>query len=85
MWRVSVDYWDIMQEDKIDTPFGSVYTNNCNDQASTVCTRGTPVGGATLGPLQRSSPDVFINIGEQSVTGIDLGRELRHPVSAQVC
>jgi iron complex outermembrane receptor protein len=72
MWRVSVDYWDIVQEDKIDTPFGAVYTNNCNDQASTLCPRGTPVGDDTLGPLNEVRT-ILTNIGEQSVTGIDLG------------
>ncbi len=72
MWRVSVDYWDIVQEDKIDTPFGATYTNNCNDQTSTVCPRGTPGVGETLGELIEVQT-VLTNIGEQSVTGIDLG------------
>ena len=43
MWRVSLDYWDIKQEDKIDeVPFGFIYDLECNNQASTVCRRGTP-------------------------------------------
>ena len=73
MWRLSVDYWDIKQEDKIDeVPFGFIYNLECNNQASTVCLRGAPVGGNTLGPLLTLNSG-FINIGEQSVNGIDLG------------
>ena len=72
-FRVSVDYWDITQEDKIDRlPFLSVYNENCSDQNSTVCVRGTPVPGDTLGPIQ-SVANTFANLGEQSVTGIDFG------------
>jgi outer membrane receptor protein involved in Fe transport len=71
--RFAVDYWDIKQENKIDEfPFGFVYTNNCNDQASTVCERGDPLPGDTLGPLQLIHT-TFTNIGEQSVTGVDFG------------
>ena len=44
----------------------------CNDQDSTVCARGAPVGGDTLGPLQTINSG-FINIGEQIVQGVDLG------------
>ena len=73
MWRVSVDYWDIMQEDKIDTPFGFVYTHNCNDQASTVCRARDAGRWRHAGPTQSKLRTVFTNIGEQSVTGIDLG------------
>jgi outer membrane receptor for ferrienterochelin and colicin len=69
---VSVDYWDITQEKKIDdVPFGFLYNSFCNDQNSTVCVRGTPLPGDSLGALQSVSTS-FINIGEQSVTGIDL-------------
>ena len=69
---VSVDYWDITQEKKIDdVPFGFLYNSFCNDQNSTVCVRGTPLPGEALGALQSVSTS-FINIGEQSVTGIDL-------------
>jgi outer membrane receptor for ferrienterochelin and colicin len=69
---VSVDYWDITQEKKIDdVPFGFLYNSFCNDQNSTVCVRGTPLPGESLGALQSVSTS-FINIGEQSVTGIDL-------------
>ena len=69
---VSVDYWDITQEKKIDdVPFGFLYNSFCNDQNSTVCVRGTPLPGESLGALQSVSTS-FINIGEQSVTGVDL-------------
>lgn len=71
-FEVSLDYWDILQEDKIDeVPFGFIYAQNCNDQNSTVCVRGTPLAGNTLGPLQQINSG-FINIGEQSATGLDL-------------
>ena len=68
-----MDYWDIKQEKKIDEePFGFLYTNFCNVQDSDVCVRSTPLPGNTLGPLQ-SINSTFTNIGEQSVTGVDLG------------
>ena len=68
----SLDYWDITQEKKIDeVPFGFVYGNNCNNQASTICVRGTPLAGDTLGPLL-SIASTFENIAEQSTTGLDL-------------
>ena len=69
---VSLDYWDITQEKKIDdVPFGFLYTSFCNDQNSTVCVRGAPQLGESLGPLQSVSTS-FINIGEQSATGFDV-------------
>ncbi len=70
--RVSVDYWDIQQDKKIDeVPFGYLYQNNCNVQSSTVCVRGNPLPGDTLGPLQ-SVNSTFFNIGKQSVNGVDV-------------
>jgi outer membrane receptor protein involved in Fe transport len=67
----SVDYWDITQEKKIDeVPFGFIYNLNCDDQNSTVCLRGTPLAGDTLGPLL-SLANTFQNIAEQSTTGVD--------------
>jgi outer membrane receptor protein involved in Fe transport len=69
---VSIDYWDITQENKIDdAPFGFLYNSFCGDQNSTVCVRGTPVPGESLGPLQSVSTS-FVNIGEQSAKGIDV-------------
>lgn len=69
---VSLDYWDITQENKIDdVPFGFLYNSFCNDQNSTVCVRGTPQAGEALGALQSVSTS-FINIGEQSSAGFDL-------------
>lgn len=71
--QVSVDYWDIKQEKKIDeVPFGFIYLQNCDDQASTVCVRDTPLPGQTLGELLTVNSS-FTNIGEQTVTGVDLG------------
>ncbi len=71
--EVTVDYWDVQQEKKIDqVPFGFLYTQFCGQQVSTVCIRGTPLAGDTLGPLQFINT-TFVNIGEQTAKGIDLG------------
>lgn len=71
-FTATLDYWDIKQEEKIDElPFGLVYQAECNDQNSPICERGAPLPGDTLGPLERIH-STFINIGEQSVSGIDL-------------
>jgi outer membrane receptor protein involved in Fe transport len=68
---VSIDYWDIEQENKIDSaPFGFLYNSFCGVQDSEVCERGTPLPGQLLGPLQSVSTS-FVNIGGQSVSGID--------------
>lgn len=72
-FNVTLDYWDIEQENKIDeVPFGFLYNQSCNVQDSTVCVRGAPLPGDTLGPLLLINSS-FTNIGEQSVNGIDLG------------
>ncbi len=68
---LSVDFWDITQDNKIErVPRIFVYTANCNDQASTICVRATPLPGDSLGALQflRNS---FVNIGSQKTQGID--------------
>jgi iron complex outermembrane recepter protein len=71
--EVTLDYWDIKQENKIDeVPFGYIYNQSCGVQDSTVCVRSPPLPGRTLGTLQ-SINSGFINIGEQSVSGVDLG------------
>jgi iron complex outermembrane recepter protein len=71
--EITVDFWDIVQENKVDKePFGFAYDRSCNDQASTVCVRGTPLQGDTLGPIQTINLS-FNNIGEQRTSGIDLG------------
>jgi outer membrane receptor protein involved in Fe transport len=71
--ELTLDYWDIKQEGKIDeVPFGFLYAEFCNDQASTRCVRGTPLAGERLGRLQLIHTS-FINIGEQNASGIDLG------------
>ncbi|MCX2833465.1 TonB-dependent receptor [Microbulbifer thermotolerans] len=70
--QLSLDYWSITQEGKIDeVPFGYIYNKYCNDQNSTVCRRDTPLPGETLGALQ-SVNSSFQNIGEQTVSGVDL-------------
>ena len=70
--KLSLDYWDITQEKKIDSvPFAFLFNSFCNDQNSTVCVRGTPVPGEALGPLI-SVATTFVNIAEQSATGFDL-------------
>lgn len=70
-FSASLDYWDITQENKIDdVPFGFLYNSFCNTQNSTVCVRGAPVPGESLGPLE-SVATSFVNIGEQSASGLD--------------
>ena len=70
---LTLDYWDIKQDKKIDTaPFGFLYTEFCNDQNSTVCVRSAPLPGDSLGALLVVNTG-YINIGEQSASGIDLG------------
>jgi outer membrane receptor protein involved in Fe transport len=69
---LSVDFWDIEQDNKIDeVPRVFIYEQECNNQASTICVRGAPLPGDTLGPLSfiRSG---FVNIGKQSAQGVDL-------------
>jgi iron complex outermembrane receptor protein len=74
--ELTLDYWRIEQENKIDeVPFGFIYRESCGDQTSTVCTRGAPAPGQTLGLLQTINAG-FINIGEQNVTGLDLGASI---------
>jgi len=70
-FTASVDYWDITQDDKIDEAIGFTYQEECANQASTVCIRGTPLAGDTLGPLQQINA-TFDNINKQSVNGVDL-------------
>jgi outer membrane receptor protein involved in Fe transport len=70
---VSVDYWDILQDNKIDEePFGALYTEFCDEQDNPRCTRSDPLPGFALGELQQINGATFINIGEQSVQGVDL-------------
>jgi iron complex outermembrane receptor protein len=74
--ELTLDYWRIEQENKIDeVPFGFIYRESCGVQTSTVCTRGTPAPGQTLGLLQTINAG-FVNIGEQNVTGLDLGANI---------
>ncbi len=69
---VSLDFWDIEQENKIDeVPRIFIYNQECNNQASTICVRGTPLPGDTLGPLQFINSG-FVNIGSQNTQGVDL-------------
>ncbi|WP_444920610.1 TonB-dependent receptor [Microbulbifer sp. CnH-101-G] len=70
--QLSLDYWNITQEGKIDdVPYGYVYNLHCNDQNSSICLRDTPLQGQSLGSLQ-SIRNGFTNIGEQEVSGVDL-------------
>jgi outer membrane receptor protein involved in Fe transport len=75
-FSASVDYWDITQEGKIDEAIGFIYQQECNNQASTICVRGAPLAGDTLGPLSQINA-TFDNINEQSVTGLDLETSYR--------
>jgi outer membrane receptor protein involved in Fe transport len=69
---IAVDYWDILQKNKIDEEsFGFIYENNCGVQNNPLCIRNAPLPGDTLGELS-SIVATFNNIGEQSVTGVDV-------------
>jgi outer membrane receptor protein involved in Fe transport len=69
--NVSIDYWDIQQDEKIDEiPRIFIYEQECNNQASTICVRGAPLPGDMLGPLQFINSG-FVNISSQSASGID--------------
>jgi iron complex outermembrane receptor protein len=68
---LSLDYWSIEQDNKIDeVPRVFIYQQECNNQASTICERGTPLPGDTLGPLQVIH-STFVNIGSQETQGVD--------------
>jgi iron complex outermembrane receptor protein len=78
--ELTLDYWDINQENKIDeAPFGLIYQRECNAQTSTVCERIAPLPGDALGALDLIH-STFINIGEQSARGIDLGGYFNLPL-----
>jgi iron complex outermembrane recepter protein len=73
--QLSVDYWSIRQEGKIDkVSVGYLYSEFCQSQDSRVCTRSAPLAGETLGSLQTINSG-FINIGEQNVTGVDFSAQ----------
>lgn len=77
---IAVDYWDIVQSKKIDEEsFGFIYERNCSVQNNPLCIRNAPLPGDTLGELS-SVIGTFNNIGEQSVTGIDLDVNYQMPV-----
>ena len=80
-FSASLDYYDIVQDNKIDEAVGNIYQQECNNQASTICIRGTPLPGDTLGPLQQINA-IYDNINKQSVTGIDLEFGYRFDVGA---
>jgi outer membrane receptor protein involved in Fe transport len=80
-FSASLDYWDITQDDKIDEAIGFTYQQECNNQASTVCVRGAPLAGDTLGPLQQINA-TFDNINQQSATGLDLETSYRFGMGA---
>jgi iron complex outermembrane recepter protein len=80
--ELSLDYWDIKQENKIDeAPFGFIYQEFCGVQDSTVCTRSAPLGGAALGTLQTINSG-FQNIGEVNASGVDLSGYYRFDLGA---
>jgi outer membrane receptor protein involved in Fe transport len=69
--QFALDYWDIKQDDKIDKALpGPLVAGFCTTQESTVCARGTPREGDTLGALQNVFA-TFDNAGQQHVNGID--------------
>ncbi len=69
---VSVDYWSIEQDNKIDqNDFETVYAAQCNDQNSTVCVRRAPLGDEALGELSTLF-NSYVNLSSQEAKGIDL-------------
>lgn len=70
-WDLSVDYWSIVQDNKIDrNDYELVYAAECNNQNSTICVRLPPLPGETLGSLS-TLYNSYINISSQEATGID--------------
>ncbi len=48
--NLSLDFWEITQDHKIDeVPRIFIYTQECNNQASTICVRGAPLAGRHAG------------------------------------
>ncbi len=83
-FNMTVDLWDIQQDNKIDeVPFGFLYTQFCNVQGSPVCTRNAPLPGRTLGELSSINAS-FINIGGQSAKGVDVGANFNTELGAGV-
>jgi outer membrane receptor protein involved in Fe transport len=79
---VAVDYWDIVQKNKIDEEsFGFIYERNCSVQNNPLCIRNAPLPGDVLGELS-SVIGSFNNIGEQSVSGVDVDLNYQMPVGA---
>jgi len=69
--NVSLDYWNIVQDDKIDRGnINAVYAANCNVQSSTVCVRRAPLAGYTLGEIIRIN-NTFYNLTSQEAEGVD--------------
>ncbi|MCH9690488.1 MAG: TonB-dependent receptor [Gammaproteobacteria bacterium] len=70
--QLSLDLWQITQENKIDRESREyLYSRYCNDQSSTICERDPAFPGATFGQLRKIHSS-FINIGEQEASGVDL-------------
>ncbi|MGX5914999.1 TonB-dependent receptor [Aliidiomarina sp. Khilg15.8] len=77
MWDLTLDYWSITQDNKIDrNDFETVYRENCNDQSSTVCVRQPPNAGEELGELSTLF-NSYVNISSQEAAGIDFSTGYR--------
>lgn len=69
---MSVDYWSIKQDNKIDqNNYETVYAAECNNQNSTVCVRHDPLPGQRLGGLAELH-NSYVNFASQKATGIDM-------------
>ncbi|SFV23669.1 TonB-dependent receptor [Pseudidiomarina donghaiensis] len=80
-WDVSLDYWSIVQDNKIDrNNYELVYAAECNDQNSTICVRLPPLPGETLGSLS-TLYNSYINISSQEATGLDVSTNYLLPIS----
>lgn len=69
---LSLDYWSIKQDNKIDqNNYETVYAAECNNQNSTICVRRAPLAGQTLGELSELH-NSYVNFASQKASGIDL-------------
>src|SRR5690606_34230305 len=76
-WDLSLDVWKITQDNKIDkNDYQTVYSAECNNQASTICQRSAPLPGQTLGELSRLY-NSYVNISSQEASGVDLSTAYR--------
>ncbi|MDX3773565.1 TonB-dependent receptor [Chromatiaceae bacterium AAb-1] len=76
-WDVTVDIWNITQDNKIDkNPVENIYNQECADQSSTVCLRHPPLAGNSLGQIERIY-NTYVNLSSQEASGLDFNTSYR--------